>query len=258
MEATSQNQPPAQSLNTEQLPSKVNLWKAGFFALLGLTLIGSILGYYFAIQTGEREVAPTPTTSENQEKETERPTPTKIIETAKQEELLTVNAHTSIDDERGPYFTFQLKYPSKYLVTSDDMVTSYITQGGMAPPRLVFTKNTQPLGKSTYWDVWDGNEDCILVESTSGWNSIEDFQIHGNTAAEPPETVKQEQITILGNLEADRRVVKYKDKQTNNLEVFVQLPETVAYFFQTCNMNSEEDLDILLNNFKVRAFDLEN
>lgn len=257
METTSQEQTPTQPLNTEQPSSKLNMWKAGFFVLLGLVLVSSILGYYFVTQSGKRELTPAPTVSESQKTEVEEPIPTEASKVERPEGLLVVNSHSSIEDERGPYFTFQLKYPSKYFTTSDDMVSSYITQGGMAPPRLIFTKNIQPLGEDTYWDIWNSSEDCLLVWSTSGFDSIEDFQNNRSTVG-LPKTISQEQVTLLGSYQADKRVVKYSEKESNNLEVFVQLPETVAYFFQTCNMNSEEDLQVLLDNFKVRAFDIEN
>lgn len=237
MKVTSQKQKPTQILNTKPLFPMSNLWKIAFLILFGFALIGSVLGTYLLIKKGETKI-----TSPS----------TKLSNAINQKELLVVNSHSSIQDERGSYFTFQVKYPSEYLVTSDDMVTSYVSQGGMAPPRLIFTKDTQPLGEYTYWDIWSSNGDCILVWSTSGWDSIEDFQTHGN-ASEPPQTISQEQVTISGNYQADKRIVKYSDRQSNNLEAFVQLPETVAYFFQTCNMNSEEDLEILLSNFKVRA-----
>lgn len=239
--------PSEQSLDTKQSFSKTNVWKTGFFVLLGLVLVGSILSYYLLTQSAITEVTPAP-----QDQETET-IDTTITEENKTEKLLVVNANSSIIDKRGPYFTFQLKYPSKYFVTSDNMITSYDSQGGMAPPRLIFTKSNQPLGEKNYWDIWTNSEDCILVWSTSGWNSIEDWDF-GN----PPEIISKEKITVLSSYQADKRVVKYSDKQLNNLEVFVQLPENVSYFFQTCNMNSEKDLEVILDNFRIRAFDIED
>ena len=115
------------------------------------------------------------------------------LTTGKNEELLTANAHTGIDDERSPYFTFQLKYPSKYLVTSDDMVTDYKTQGGMAPPRLIFTLGNQPLGKLTYWDLQKKEEDCILVWSTSGFRTIDDW--HNLIYQKNPKVISQDSFT---------------------------------------------------------------
>lgn len=167
--------------------------------------------------------------------------------------LLTVNAYTSIDDKRRPYFIFQVKYPSKYFVTSDDMVTSYETQGGMAPPRLIFTKRNQPLGEVSLQTLWNKEEDCILIWSTSGWSTIEDFQTKGSARAKTPQTVTKEEVPK-NNFRFDKRVVRYEGRSSNNIEAFVQLPETVSYYFQTCNMNSEKDLDVILQNFKVRAY----
>jgi len=220
------------------------------FILLGIILIGSILSYYSVTHKTSKKDATTP---QNQKTETISSTPTEIDET---EKLLVVNSHGSAIGKSSYYLTFQLKYPSKYFVTSDDMVTFYGTQGGMAPPRLIFTRDTQPLGEKTYWDVWNSGEDCIIVWSTTGFDSIEDFQNTKNPkngSAKPPKIISKEEITILGGYQADKRVVKYSHKQSNNIDVFVRFPEDVAYFFQTCNMNSEKDLEILLNNLKIRA-----
>ena len=175
------------------------------------------------------------------------------------EDLLTVNTHTPIDDETTPYLTFQVKYPSKYFVTSDDMITSYVSMGGMAPPRLAFTVGRQWLyrySKDGSWFPGIGDEeDCILIWSTCGWDLIEDFQTHGS-AGKPPRTISQKNIKI-DDYKIDRRVVRYENSESNNVEAFIKLPERVAYFFQTCNTNSEKDLDVMLETFDVRAYALE-
>ena len=256
MKINSQGQPPVELLNKEQFSTKQNIWRTAFFILLGLLIVSAFIGYYFVTQNGNNALLTAPSVLETQESEIKELTSTEVSKIENPEELLVVNAHSIVNDERGPYFSFQLKYPSKYLVTSDDMVTPYVSQGGSAPPRLIFTKDAQPLGNINYRDIWSGSGDCILVWSTSGWNAISDFQTYGG-AGNLPKTINQQQITVLDSFKADKREVKYADKQSNNLELFVQMPEDVAYFFQTCNMNSENDLEVLINNFKVGALVIE-
>ena len=105
----------------------------------------------------------------------------------------------------------------------------------------------------SYGNIWEGEEDCILIHSTYGWDSFEDWQTKGSALAKTPQVVSKQEVT-LANFKVDKKVVRYEERNTNNIEALIVLPEKVSYFFQTCNMNSEEDLDLILQNFKVRAY----
>lgn len=237
----------------------INIWKIAFFVFLGLFFIGLffISNAFWYYRISKKSAEKLNSINSNSKKEGAKTLISPYVNKLEdKEELLTVNySNSSIGGEQASYLTFQLKFPSKYYVTSGNMVTSYLNQGGSSPPILIFTKETQPLDGETYQDIWEKGKDCIFVWSSLYINSIEDFQTRGGSI-EPPKTIAQEKITILNSYQADKRIVKYPNRTSENVEVFVKLPQDVSYFFQTCNLNSEKDLEIMLKHFKLRAFDL--
>lgn len=158
-------------------------------------------------------------------------------------ETLTVNAsNVSTEDSTYPYLTFQVKYNSKYIVTSDDMLTAFDTQGGSAEPRLVFSLNKQYMDGST-----DLGNNYIKIWSTTGYTSIDDWIESSYSVASSDEINR-------GDFVIKKYEVKYEDSDSNNMVAFVSLPEDVTYFFECGSGVSEKDFNEILNSFEVRAF----
>jgi len=162
-------------------------------------------------------------------------------------ETLTVNAFgVSTEDSGYPYLTFQVKFNSKYVVSSDDMLTLYDTQGGSAMPRLVFTTGEQ------YLDIdSDLGNDYIEILSTSGYSSLDDWIINSNHSSY--DIVSKDEIDR-GDFVIEKYVVKYGDSSSNNMVAFISLPEDVTYFFECGSSVSEEDFDEILYSFELRAY----
>lgn len=178
-----------------------------------------------------------------------------------EEGLLTVSRlYPLVADVKAPYFTFLVRYPAEYFVTPGNITMSFLPPlsgwGGLAPPVFIFTKGAQPLGNVTWRDVWSNEDDCLLIWSTSGFSSME--QWHSGGRGVPTQIVSQDSL-MLANFSIDKRTVHYEGRTSSNVEAYVELPGTaVSYFFQTCNMNSAKDLDTMLRSFEVQAYQKEN
>lgn len=164
-------------------------------------------------------------------------------------------ANSTTRDSNGnldPYKTFQVKYPSSYYAASDDIITSFSTQGGGPAPKLVFTKTPSLNEAFSLYETWKNEEDCILVWQTFGKDAsaVKDYT-YGGTAGM---VVKEENIMVNAH-EGVRSLVEYPSRSTRNIEIFVPIEESEdsGFFFQTCNMNSENDLNVILESFRVRA-----
>lgn len=177
--------------------------------------------------------------------------------------LHTVNIHSS----DNPFLTFQVKFPSSYLVTSDDMVTYYKTQGGRAHPRLIFTKDTQPLKTSVnnyeYLELLKSNVDCIMVYSTKGISTIDDWEkivyplriVENGILEEKQNTIEIISVkdTYIGSFNGTVREIK-DSIYPQRFEAFVKMPkDQVTYFFHTCTINNKDDFYTVLANFDVRG-----
>lgn len=180
--------------------------------------------------------------------------------------LNTVNAHTS----DNPNLTFQIKYPSTYFATSDEMLMSYDSQGGLAPPRLLLTKGVQPLGTNTegfidYRNVLK-NDSCIMVWSTEGYTTFDDWEYLVYPLEIPLDLggieSKRNDVNVISTL--SKKIGKFevlirevKDATyPQRMEALVKIPEDkkdTSYFFHTCNTSNKEDLNTVLQNFDVRG-----
>lgn len=163
-----------------------------------------------------------------------------------QKEFFTVNHTPSFmtDNEAFEYETFQLKFPSEYLVTSNDMILSYASQGGPMMPLLYFTLNTQLLGENP-------PSNYIFLFSTTGFTEIEDwtdFYHSFDYEIISEENIEKESFTI------NKRVISYAGDSNNTLEAYIFLPEEVSYFFGTEGNVSEEDFESIVGSLKLRAF----
>lgn len=165
----------------------------------------------------------------------------------KRMETLTVNASgVSTEDYASKYLAFQVKYSSKYFVTSDDMLTAYDSQGGSAMPRLVFTTGEQYLDINS-----DLGNHYIEIWSTIGYSTLDDWIINSNRSSY--DIVSEDEMDR-GDFVIEKYVVKYVDSNSNNMVAFISLPEDVTYFFECGSGVSEENFDEILNSFELRAY----
>jgi hypothetical protein len=151
------------------------------------------------------------------------------------------------------HYTFQVKYPSKYLVTSDSMLTSYDSEGGQAPPVLIFTLNSQPLKEDFYfYNLYHNESDFIAIESTRGYRDISDWQNSSDF-----ELISQD-VEDYHGYDLERRIVKYTGDTYQTMEAFLLLEDDSSFFFQSRGNIPQEDFDCIVESLKIRALELEN
>ncbi len=161
-----------------------------------------------------------------------------------------INFFSPGDEKRLAYFKGQITASSEYLVSSDDMVTYYGTQGGMAPPRLILTKSYQALPKKDYTDysyMDFGDNDCILVWSTNGFSTIEEW---GETTESFDGGLENKEPVNINSRIAD--VYRTTNKGKGKYVAYLPIGNTdgTSYFFETCNLNNRNDLENIIKSIK--------
>lgn len=168
-----------------------------------------------------------------------------------------INLSSTGDEKMDLYFRAQITAPSSYFVTDDQMLDSFDSQGGMAPPRLVLMKNYQliPNDKHENYlkDIWDYNKnDCISIWSTGGFSSVDEWtQLSGQGnkygKSDYYETIK------VGNRSAQLYKLKLRDGSIYVAYMPVSTENGgVSYFFMTCNENNKQDLASVIKSIKFR------
>ncbi len=147
-----------------------------------------------------------------------------------------------------PYYTAQLKVPAGYYATDDDMLTSYKSQGGMAPPRLILMKNYQVRADAFMEAIQRPDDDCVVVWSTQGFDGIDDWM--ELTGLKGPLTQQQFLPTN------ERKAVSYRMSKTGG-DIYVGfLPinnaQDTTYFFHTCNTENKSDFISVIQSLKFR------
>lgn len=140
--------------------------------------------------------------------------------------------------------SFQISFPSKYFVVNGNMLIDYQSIGGMAPPILQFTAGDQllppvQLGFST---------DCIKI-----WSGTSTFDQWNQSIFNKPVETRSESTFTYNNHKFDKRIVVDVVTGESHIQVRFVPTNTSGYLFQTCNMNSEKDLDLILQNFHLLA-----
>jgi hypothetical protein len=178
--------------------------------------------------------------------------PSAIASPSPQIQQLTVNAGGGSSSLPASWH-FQVLYPSTYFVTDDDMLVGFNSQGGIAPPRLSFTKGAQlmALNPNVFQFLQEGDRDCILIWSTLGFSSISDWE--HIIWPDNPTTVVSEHTQQLGTFTFVIRELAPRGASAHSFEAFVQLPQNLSYFFDTCNANTQADMLAMLQTFRVRA-----
>jgi hypothetical protein len=135
------------------------------------------------------------------------------------------------------------------------MITRFDTQGGLAPPRLVFTVGAQLMGLHETVDdlLKAGNQDCIMIWSTRGFTSLADWEGSTLIPVVGSLSVVSEGSQKLGSFTFDVREVAAQGRAEHLFEAFVQLPGDLSYYFNTCNASSHADLLTILQTFQVRG-----
>lgn len=179
-----------------------------------------------------------------------------IVSNSKSKTSNNINFSSWGDEERLKYFRGQITAPSDYFATSDNMVTYYGSQGGMAPPRIILTKNYQTLPKNlsdySYMDF--GDNECILIWSTDGFSSINNWV--SDIGRADGSLVNKGTIAV-----GDRNAVLYQTSKGGKDKYVAYLPignkDGTSYFFETCNLNNKIDFENVIKSIKFRP-DLSN
>lgn len=153
--------------------------------------------------------------------------------------------------DQPDYFGFNVVVPYSYLATSDEMLVSYDSQGGMAPPRLILMKGYQVIGENDYYDLVTSNPSdvCIAIWTTMGYNSADDWLSNRSLS----EKLEDKEELAIGTRTAE----VYKATNGSN-DLFVGfLPigdeNETSYFFNTCNTSNKSDLIDVMKSLKLRS-----
>lgn len=147
------------------------------------------------------------------------------------------------------YFISQIRAPSDYFATDDNMIDSYLSQGGMVPPRIILMKDHQVSGNNYYSEIHQSKNDCIVIWSTNGFNEIDDWN---NNVTTFKGTLTENQTIKVGT----RKAQIYKMVK-NDGDIFVALlqignSDNTTYFFHTCNINNRSDFINVIQSIKFR------
>lgn len=168
-----------------------------------------------------------------------------------------INLSSTGDEKMNLYFRAQIIASSSYFVTDDQMLSSYDSQGGMAPPRLVLMKNYQflPNEKQENYlkDIWDYNKnDCISIWSTGGFSSVDEWTQLSGQENKYGKSDFYETIEV-GNRSAQLSKLKLRDGSIYVAYMPVSTENGgVSYFFMTCNENNKQDLVSVIKSIKFR------
>ena len=163
------------------------------------------------------------------------------------------NTFSSGDARIDDYFAFKITAPKEYLATTDQMLSSYLTQGGMAPPRLVLNKNQQIAGTDNgdfINKVWNYNaNDCVSIWTTGGLGSIQEcLDLSSLEIGE----LSNKEITKAGKRDVDLYSLKLKNGNIYVAYMPIKNNFSTSYFFRTCNQNNKEDLVNIIKSLKIR------
>jgi hypothetical protein len=214
------------------------------------------LGFYLGMQYQQKLTVSTPVISRVQNNTISTfktvPTTQPSLISASNETGKTHPINLSSIDSKNPnaaYWKAQVFAPSNYYATDDEMLDSYDSQGGMAPPRLILMKNHQVVFNEDYFkEISSGNNDCIMIWSTGGFSSIDEWT--NNILNNNGSLSNKESLTI------DNRIATIYLLSGNNNKIFVGfLPVSntngrVSYFFNTCNTNNKSNFIDIIKSIK--------
>lgn len=212
--------------------------------LVGL-ILGAYGGFYFA---NTRPLATNANPSPS--------VPSAVVSTPGK--ILIANHTSSVNPDADKYMSFKFNYPDKYVVTNDDLLSYFKSQGGSAPPVMMLTTNGQPLALDdeqnqryldTPGEVLKSGKDCILIWQTMGFKSFQEWEEFGGKSFE----METESSIHRGIYSVKKRLAKDKESGEKQVQAIMNMPKDVGYFFQTCNTNSEKDLDLILRTFEIRG-----
>lgn len=165
-----------------------------------------------------------------------------------------INNRISTGDSRiDDYFAFKISAPKYYFASTDQMLSSYLTMGGMAPPRLFLNRNTQILGNDSEnfpEEVWNySTNDCISIWTTGGLSSVKEWlDLPGLEIGELSDK------EIIKNKDREVELYKLKLEKGNIYVAFMPIKNeySTSYFFRTCNENNKQDLKNIINSLRLR------
>jgi len=153
------------------------------------------------------------------------------------------------------YFISQITAPGDYFATDDNMLESYLSQGGMAPPRLILMKNYQVSAgamedQSNYDAIFHQlKNDCIAIWSTNGFTSIEDWNSNITQFKGP---LSENQNIAVGKRTAHMAMMS--TSQGNIYVAFLSIgnKDNTSYYFNTCNTDNKSDFVQVIQSIKFR------
>ena len=161
---------------------------------------------------------------------------------------------SSGDATTDRYFQFKIDAPKSYSASSDQLLTNYLSQGGMAPPRLILNK-----GDQYFWDQDNkyldkilsfGQEECISIWTTGGFGSIKDWLFlpyNQNVKLGQKEEVK------IGKRTAELYKMSVVGGSVYAAYLPIDSANKYSYFFRTCNDKNKGDLEDIMKSLKLRV-----
>lgn len=162
-----------------------------------------------------------------------------------------VNMYPFDFDDAG-FSGFNIEIPYSYYVTSDEMLVSYDSQGGMAPPRLILMKGYQVMGEDDYMDHILNNPSfpCVAIWST---RAFEDGNDWNNLITQSKSPLSEIETINVGSRSA--QIFETSNEFGKLYSGFLPIndAEQTSYYLHTCNDTNKSDLIDIMKSFKFRG-----
>jgi hypothetical protein len=161
-------------------------------------------------------------------------------------------------NEFHPGLSFKIDYPSDYAVVNDEMITSYISSGGMAPPMIILTKELSRVVENYYKYLTENGGDCIFV-SDRNFYEFTDFDIEYNNENLSPVHkgygIRSEKNIDQNGFNMIKQELDFFDESVDSSRymIVVSVPnEERKLYFSTCGDSNEDDLDFVISTLNTR------
>lgn len=177
-----------------------------------------------------------------------------VIQKQQETKWFTVNYRGSGEGGVFEYTRFKIDYPSYYIVTTDDMLTSYISLGGSAPPSLIFSNRHAQVTIEEYKKMFE-NLDSFIFVNPMGLQEFEDLpQGYGAWFDTPTQNqVLSKTTEKINDYQVTKRVIVNPHNNKKALDALVVLSENVGYYFQASDEQTGKDLEKMLETFDTRG-----
>lgn len=228
-----------------------------FLVILGVAALSALGTYYYLLpQLQNQKINSYPLQQSDQstiqqnimQKGSSRTSNITGNQTTNSTNKVVINLNSGIDSLT--YFKGQISAPNDYFATDDNMIEPYNTQGGMAPPRLILMKGYQVTADNYWNNIHQSKNDCIVINSTNGENSINDWNSLVGFGFK--EILTENEKISVGVRSAQIYTLNKKDGDIYVGFLSIGNKDNTSYYFHSCNANNKTDFINVIQSIKFR------